>query len=200
MASRRAVFADEAHGIDMESELAVVTGDVAMGATADAALEAVRLVLLANDWSLRTLVPAEVASGFGFLQSKPATAFAPVAVTPDELGPAWRGGRVHLKVATLHNGKRLGEVDGGPGMHFHFGQLIAHLARTRNVRAGAIVGSGTVSHDDESQGVSCLAELRAPISPASMSAMRSLLWTGTGLVLATFRTELLPRRTVIACA
>ncbi|MBK9136711.1 MAG: fumarylacetoacetate hydrolase family protein [Betaproteobacteria bacterium] len=156
-----AVFADEAHGIDMESELAVVTGDVAMGATADAALEAVRLVLLANDWSLRTLVPAEVASGFGFLQSKPATAFAPVAVTPDELGPAWRGGRVHLKVATLHNGKRLGEVDGGPGMHFHFGQLIAHLARTRNVRAGAIVGSGTVSHDDESQGVSCLAELRA---------------------------------------
>jgi len=156
-----AVFADEAWGIDMESELAVVTGDLPMGAAPDAALEAVRLFMLANDWSLRSLVPAEVASGFGFLQSKPATAFAPVAVTADELGPAWRGGRVHLKVVTRLNGRRLGEVEAGGGMHFHFGQLLAHLARTRNVRAGSIVGSGTVSHDDEEQGVSCLAELRA---------------------------------------
>lgn len=156
-----AVFADLAWGIDLESELAVVTGDLAMGSTPEAALEAVRLVLLANDWSLRSLVPAEVARGFGYLQSKPATAFAPVAVTPDELGGAWRGGRVHLKVATQVNGQRLGDVEGGAGMHFHFGQLLAHLARTRNVRAGAIVGSGTVSHDDEAQGVSCLAERRA---------------------------------------
>ncbi|MBI5718565.1 MAG: fumarylacetoacetate hydrolase family protein [Burkholderiales bacterium] len=156
-----AVFADSAWGIDLESELAVITGDVAMGTAPDAALEAVRLLMLVNDWSLRALVPAEVASGFGFLQSKPATAFAPVAVTPDELGPAWRGGRVHLKVSTQVNGERLGEVESGAGMHFHFGQLLAHLARTRNVRAGAIVGSGTVSHDDEAQGVSCLAERRA---------------------------------------
>lgn len=156
-----AVFADPAWGIDLESELAVVAGDLSMGAAPDAALEAVRLVMLANDWSLRSLVPAEVASGFGFLQSKPATAFAPVAVTPDELGPAWRGGRVHLKVSTQVNGQRLGDVEGGAGMHFHFGQLLAHLARTRNVRAGAIVGGGTVSHDDEGQGVSCLAERRA---------------------------------------
>jgi fumarylacetoacetate (FAA) hydrolase len=156
-----AVFADEGWGIDMESELAVVSGDLPMGTAPDAALEAVRLVMLANDWSLRSLVPAEVASGFGFLQSKPATAFAPVAVTPDELGPAWRGGRVHLRVGTRLNGRRLGEVEAGGGMHFHFGQLLAHLARTRNVRAGSIVGSGTVSHDDEEQGVSCLAELRA---------------------------------------
>jgi fumarylacetoacetate (FAA) hydrolase len=156
-----AVFADLDWGIDLESELAVVSGDLAMGATPDAAVEAVRLLMLANDWSLRSLVPAEVASGFGFLQSKPATAFAPVAVTPDELGPAWRGGRVHLKVATQVNGRRLGDVEGGAGMHFHFGQLLAHLARTRNVRAGTIVGGGTVSHDDEAQGVSCLAERRA---------------------------------------
>ena len=156
-----AVFADVAWGIDLEAELAVVTADVAMGTGADAALESVRLLMLANDWSLRNLVPAEVASGFGFLQSKPATAFAPVAVTPDELGAAWRGGRLHLPVTTAVNGDRLGQVDGGAKMHFHFGQLIAHLARTRNVRAGSIIGGGTVSHDDEAQGVSCLAELRA---------------------------------------
>jgi fumarylacetoacetate (FAA) hydrolase len=156
-----AVFADADHGIDLEAELAVVTGDLPLGCSADAALEAVRLVMLANDWSLRSLVPAEVASGFGFLQSKPATAFAPVAVTPDELGRAWRAGRVRLPVGTWINGERLGLVDGGAGMHFHFGQLLAHLARTRNVRAGAIVGGGTVSHEDEAQGVSCLAEQRA---------------------------------------
>ncbi|MBL8324937.1 MAG: fumarylacetoacetate hydrolase family protein [Rubrivivax sp.] len=156
-----AVFADEAFGIDLEAELAVVTGDLPMGTAPDAALEGVRLVLLANDWSLRALVPAEVGSGFGFLQSKPATAFAPVAVTPDELGPAWRGGRVHLVVTTHVNGACLGQVEAAAGMHFHFGQLLAHLGRTRNVRAGAIVGAGTASHDDEAQGVSCLAERRA---------------------------------------
>jgi fumarylacetoacetate (FAA) hydrolase len=156
-----AVFADEAWGIDLEAELAVVTGDLPMGAAPEAALEAVRLIMLANDWSLRALVPAEAGSGFGLLQSKPATAFAPVAVTPDELGAAWRSGRVRLPVTTVVNGQRLGHVDGAAGMHFHFGQLLAHLARTRNVRAGAIVGGGTVSHDDEAQGVSCLAERRA---------------------------------------
>jgi fumarylacetoacetate (FAA) hydrolase len=156
-----AVFVDAAWGVDLEAELAVVTGDIAIGATPEAALEAVRLLVLANDWTLRSLVPAEVVSGFGFLQSKPATTFAPVAVTPDELGGAWRGGRMHLKVHSEVNGERLGDVDGGARMHFHFGQLLAHLARTRNVRAGSIVGGGTVSHDDEAQGVSCLAEKRA---------------------------------------
>jgi fumarylacetoacetate (FAA) hydrolase len=156
-----AVFADEGFGIDLEAELAVLTGDLPMGATPEAALESVRLVLLANDWSLRALVPAEVASGFGFLQSKPATAFAPVAVTPDELGSAWRGGRVRLPVSAEINGRRLGQVDSAAGMHFHFGRLLAHLARTRNVRAGSIVGGGTVSHDDEAQGVCCVAERRA---------------------------------------
>ncbi len=156
-----AVFADVEFGIDLEAELAVVCGDLPMGAGADTTLESVRLLMLANDWSLRSLVPAEVASGFGFLQSKPATAFAALAVTPDELGSAWRGGRVRLPVSSHINGERLGHVDGGAGMHFHFGQLLAHLARTRNVRAGTIVGGGTVSHDNEAQGVSCLAERRA---------------------------------------
>ena len=156
-----ATFADIEWGVDLQAELAVVTGDVAMGAAPEAALEAVRLLLLANDWSLRSLVPAEVANGFCFLQGRPAAAFAPVAVTPDELGSAWRGGRMHLKVHASVNGGRLGAVDGADQMHFHFGQLLAHLARTRNVRAGAIVGGGTVSHDDEAQGVCCLAEQRA---------------------------------------
>lgn len=156
-----AVFADADVGIDVEAGLAVVTADLAMGSTPEAALEAARLVLLANDWTLRALAPAEAEGGSGWLQSKPATAFAPVAVTPDELGAAWRGGRVHLEVRTQLNGQRLGAVDGGAQMHWHFGHLLAHLARTRNVRAGSIVGGGAVSHDDEAQGVSCLAERRA---------------------------------------
>jgi len=156
-----AVFADEAWGIDFEAELAVVTGDVAMGTGADAALEGVRLLMLVNDWSLRHLIPDELAKGFGFLQGKPATAFGPVAVTPDELGPAWQGGRVHLALQCQRNGQRIGSCDTGPEMAFHFGQLIAHLAKTRNVRAGSIIGSGTVSNEDRSRGVSCIAEQRA---------------------------------------
>ena len=156
-----AVFADEAWGIDFEAEVAVVTGDVAMGTSPDAALESNRLLMLANDWSLRNLVPGELAKGFGFLQSKPATAFSPVAVTPDELGDAWQGGRVHLPLQCHWNGRKVGECDAGPEMTFHFGQLIAHLAKTRNVRAGSIVGSGTVSNKDWSRGVSCIAEKRA---------------------------------------
>lgn len=148
-------------GIDFESEVAVVTGDVPLGASADAALEGVRLLMLVNDWSLRNLIPPELAKGFGFLQSKPATAFGPVAVTPDELGGAWRGGRVHLNLESSWNGKRVGLCDAGEEMTFHFGQLIAHLAKTRNVRAGSIVGSGTVSNKDWSRGYSCIAEKRA---------------------------------------
>jgi len=148
-------------GLDFESEVAVITGDVTMGTAPDAALEGIRLLLLANDVSLRNLIPAELAKGFGFFQSKPATAFSPVAATPDELGDAWRGGRVHLNLESVWNGKRVGLTDAGPEMTFHFGELIAHLCKTRNVRAGTIVGSGTVSNKDWSRGYSCIAEKRA---------------------------------------
>jgi len=154
-------FAEADWGIDFEAEVAVVTGDVARGATPEQALEGVRLLMLANDWTLRNLVPAELAKGFGFLQSKPATAFSPVAVTPDELGEAWAGGRVHLPMQCHWNGRKVSHCDAGPEMHFHFGQLIAHLARTRDVRAGSIVGGGTVSNQDASRGYCCIAEKRA---------------------------------------
>jgi fumarylacetoacetate (FAA) hydrolase len=156
-----AVFASADWGIDFESEIAVVTGDVEVGASRESAVESVRLLLLVNDWSLRQLIPAELAKGFGFLQGKPATAFGPVAVTPDELGAAWQGARVLLALESVWNGRRAGLTDAGPEMHFDFGQLIAHLARTRRVRAGSIVGSGTVSNRDASKGVSCIAERRA---------------------------------------
>ena len=154
-------FGSDSWGIDFEAELAVITGDVDMGASPEQALDGVRLLLLANGWSLRQLMPAELAKGFGLLQSKPATAFSPVAVTPDELGEAWQGGRVHGRLQTALNGQKLGLNDTGPEMHFHFGQLIAHLAKTRNLRAGSIVGSGTVSNTDTAKGFSCLAEKRA---------------------------------------
>ena len=154
-------FLDEAWGIDFESEVVVITGDVPMGASAGQGLDAVRLLMLANDWSLRHLIPPELAKGFGFLQGKPATAFSPVAVTPDELGAAWQGGRVHLRLDSHWNGRSVGRCDAGPEMTFHFGELIAHLAKTRRVRAGSIVGSGTVSNQDWSHGWSCIAEARA---------------------------------------
>ena len=154
-------FASEAWGIDFEAELAVITGDLPCGATPEQALEGVRLLTLANDWSLRHLIPDELAKGFGFLQSKPATAFSPVAVTPDELGAAWRGGRVHLRLDVAWNGRVVGRGEAGPEMHFHFGELIAHVAKTRRLRAGSIVGSGTVSNKDWSRGYSCIAEQRA---------------------------------------
>jgi fumarylacetoacetate (FAA) hydrolase len=148
-------------GIDFEAEVAVVTGDVAMATSAEAAIESIRLVMLANDVSLRNLIPAELAKGFGFFQSKPATAFSPVAVTPDELGANWRGGRLHLDLESTWNGERVGRCNAGEEMTFHFGQLIAHLCRTRNARAGSIIGSGTVSNKDWSRGYSCIAEKRA---------------------------------------
>jgi len=156
-----AVFASAEWGIDFESEVAVVTGDVDMGTTPEAALESVRLLMLVNDWSLRNLIPAELAKGFGFLQSKPATAFSPVAVTLDELGAAWQGGRVHLTLHSTWNGRTVGQTQAGPEMTFHFGQLIAHVAKTRRLRAGSIIGSGTVSNKDWAQGYSCVAEKRA---------------------------------------
>jgi len=156
-----AVFASADWGIDFEAEVAVITGDVEAGTSADAALDSVRLLLLANDWSLRQLIPAELAKGFGFVHGKPATAFSPVAVTPDEAGPAWRGGRLHLNLECRWNDRRVGLCAAGPEMHFHFGQLIAHAAKTRRLRAGSIVGSGTVSNKDASHGYSCVAEQRA---------------------------------------
>ena len=156
-----AVFASTEWGIDFEAEIAVITGDVAMGTMPNEALEGVRLLMLANDWSLRNLIPAELAKGFGFFQSKPATAFSPVAVTPDELGDAWLKGKLHLTLQSTWNGRKVGMCEAGTEMTFHFGQLIAHIAKTRNVRAGSIVGSGTVSNKDWSKGYSCIAEKRA---------------------------------------
>jgi fumarylacetoacetate (FAA) hydrolase len=131
-----------------------------MGATPDEAHGQIRLLMLANDVSLRNLIPPELAKGFGFLQSKPATSFSPVAVTPDELGEAWRGGKVHLPLRSAWNGRLVGQPDAGVDMVFNFPQLIAHLCKTRKVRAGSIVGSGTVSNKDASKGYSCIAEQR----------------------------------------
>jgi len=163
-------LADEAWGIDFEAEVAVITGDVAMGTSAAVALDRIRLVTLVNDVSLRALIPAELAKGFGFLQSKPASSFAPVAVTPDELGAAWRGGRLHLPLVSQVNGALFGRPDAGVDMTFDFGTLIAHLARTRDLGAGTIVGSGTVSNREAGGpgrpareggvGYSCIAEQR----------------------------------------
>jgi fumarylacetoacetate (FAA) hydrolase len=155
------VCADEAWGIDFEAEVAVVTDDVPMGTAAAAAGAHVRLVMLVNDVSLRNLIPAELAKGFGFFQSKPATAFSPVAVTPDELGEAWDGRKLNLPLVVHWNGERVGSAHAGTDMVFDFPQLIAHAARTRNLRAGSIVGSGTVSNKDASRGYSCIAEKRA---------------------------------------
>ena len=154
------VVPDEAYGIDFESEIAVITGDVAMQVSPEEALEGVRLVMLVNDVSLRHLIPDELAKGFGFLQSKPATAFSPVAVTVDELGEAWQGGRLNGVLQSAWNGRRVGLCEAGPEMTFHFGQLIAHLAKTRRVRAGSVIGSGTVSNKDWTKGYSCIAEKR----------------------------------------
>jgi fumarylacetoacetate (FAA) hydrolase len=164
------VVPSEEFGIDFEAEIAVVTGDVSMGCSADQALDGIRLVMLANDVSLRNLIPAELAKGFGFFQSKPATSFSPVAVTPDELGDAWKKGRLPLPLQSTWNGRKVGMCDAGEDMTFHFGQLIAHICKTRNVRAGSIVGSGTVSNKgvqakrgkmDWPKGYSCIAEKRA---------------------------------------
>ncbi len=153
-------FGDEAWGIDLEAEIAVITGDVPMGTSAAQAGAHIRLITLVNDWSLRNLIPGELAKGFGFYQSKPSTSFAPVAVTPDELGDAWRDSKVHLPLRSRINGADFGRPDAGVDMTFSFAQLIAHVTKTRRLGAGAIVGSGTVSNYDRSRGASCLAEKR----------------------------------------
>ena len=164
-------LADEAWGCDMEGEIAVIVGDVPQGATREEGLAAVRLVLLANDVSLRNLIPGELSKNFGFFQSKPASAFSPVAVTPDDLGSAWKDGKLHGALEVELNGKLLGEADAGVDMTFDFGTLIAHAAKTRALCAGTIIGSGTVSNrgpdggpgktvSEGGVGYSCLAELR----------------------------------------
>jgi fumarylacetoacetate (FAA) hydrolase len=154
------VCPSEEFGIDFEAEVAVVTDDVPMGTPAPQTARHIRLLMLANDVSLRNLIPQELAKGFGFFQSKPATAFSPVAVTPDELGDAWRDGKLHRPLVVHWNGVKVGEPDAGTDMTFGFPQLIAHITRTRNVRAGSIVGSGTVSNVDRSRGYCCIAEKR----------------------------------------
>ena len=154
------VLAHEEWGIDFEAEVAVITGDVAMGSTPDQASQQIRLLMLVNDVSLRNLIPPELAKGFGFLQSKPASSFSPVAVTPDELGEAWKDGKVHLPLRSTWNGKLVGQPQAGVDMVFNFPQLIAHLCKSRNARAGTIVGSGTVSNKDAKKGYSCIAEKR----------------------------------------
>lgn len=153
-------LADEAWGCDLEAEVVVVTGDVPQGASRDQALAAIRLVGLTNDVSLRNLIPGELAKGFGFFQSKPASAFSPVFVTPDELGDAWQDNKVHLPLISHINGELFGRPEAGHNMQFNFAQLVAHAAKTRPLGAGTIVGSGTVANDDESLGASCLAEKR----------------------------------------
>ncbi|MES2342834.1 MAG: fumarylacetoacetate hydrolase family protein [Pseudomonadota bacterium] len=164
-------LADEAWGCDMEGEIAVITGDVPQGASREEGLAAIRLVMLANDVSLRNLIPDELAKNFGFFQSKPASAFSPVAVTPDSLGDAWKDGRLSGALEVELNGKPLGEADAGVDMTFDFGTLIAHAAKTRDLGAGTIIGSGTVSNRgpdggpgksvaEGGVGYSCLAELR----------------------------------------
>ncbi|WP_423195177.1 MULTISPECIES: fumarylacetoacetate hydrolase family protein [unclassified Cupriavidus] len=154
------VCRNEAWGIDFEAEVAVITGDVRMGATPEQAGDSIRLIMLANDVSLRNLIPAELGKGFGFFQSKPATAFSPVAVTPDELGEAWRERKVHRPMIVHWNSRKVGAPECGTDMVFDFGQLIAHICKTRNVRAGSIVGSGTISNVDRSKGYCCIAEQR----------------------------------------
>lgn len=151
---------DESYGIDFEAEVAVITDDVPMGIDAKKAASHIRLLMLVNDVSLRNLIPDEIAKGFGFFQSKPASSFSPVAVTPDELEPYWDGKRLHLPLLSYLNGELFGEPNAGIDMTFSFPELIAHAAKTRTLGAGTILGSGTVSNTDHSKGSSCIAEKR----------------------------------------
>lgn len=153
-------LADEAWGIDFEGEVAVITDDVPMGVSPEAALGHIKLVMLVNDVSLRNLIPGELGKGFGFFQAKPSSAFSPVAVTPDRLGGAWQDGKLSLPIRVTYNGEWFGHPNAGTDMNFSFGQLIAHAARTRPLGAGCIVGSGTVSNRDPQSGSCCLAEKR----------------------------------------
>ena len=182
-------LADESWGCDLEAEVAVVTGDVPRGASREEALERILLVGLVNDVSLRNLIPAELGKGFGFLQSKPASALSPVFVTPDELGERWRDGKLHGPLKVDLNGQPFGRADAGVDMTFDFGTLVAHLAKTRNLGAGSIVGSGTVSNRDADGGpgkpiadgglgYSCIAEVRTVETILSGEAKTPFLKAG----------------------
>ncbi len=160
---------DEGWGLDFESELVVILGDTPRGVSADNAAQHIKLITICNDVSARNLIPGELKKGFGFFNSKPASAFGPFAITPDELGDAFQDGRVHLPMKTLLNGEVAGECDAGPEMHFSFHDLIAHITKTRAFTAGTLLGSGTVSNEDPEKGVSCLAERR----------MREIIATGS---------------------
>jgi fumarylacetoacetate (FAA) hydrolase len=153
-------MADEAWGIDFEGEIGVIVDDVPMGISPEAARKHIKLVTVLNDVSLRNLIVTELAKGFGFFHGKPATAFAPVAVTPDELGNAWDGAKLNLPLISTLNGKEFGHPNAATDLTFDFGQLIAHAARTRHLEAGTVVGSGTVANRDASVGCSCIAERR----------------------------------------
>ncbi len=153
-------LADEKWGCDFEAEICVYLGDTPQGVKEAEAEKHIRLFTICNDVSLRGLIPPELAKGFGFFTSKPATAFAPFAVTPDELGDAWKDGRLHLYMRSTYNGELVGKVHAGPEMHFSFPRLIEHVCQTRSMTAGTILGSGTISNEDRSAGISCLAERR----------------------------------------
>ena len=161
-------LSDPKDGLDFESEICVVLGDTPKGTRAKNAKSHVRLFMLCNDITLRNLIPDELAKSFGFFNSKPATAFSPFAITPDELGDAWDGNRLHLKLETELNGNLIGQPDAGPEMFFGFGDLIEHVCKTRSFTAGTILGSGTVSNENPQAGVSCLSEQR----------MREIIATG----------------------
>jgi fumarylacetoacetate (FAA) hydrolase len=186
---RTPIRGDESWGIDFEAEIAVVTGDVTLGTSAKETARAIRLVMLVNDVSLRNLTPGELAKGFGFFQSKPSSAFSPVAVTPDELGDAWDGGRLHLPLLSQLNGKPFGKPNAGVDMTFDFPTLIAHAARTRPLAAGTIIGSGTVSNrgadggpgrpvGEGGVGYSCIAEQRVVESILGGAAKTPFLQSG----------------------
>ena len=176
-------------GLDLEAEIAVITGDVPMGIAKKDAGECIRLLLLVNDLSLRNLAPAELAKGFGFFHSKPASAFSPLALTPDELGPAWDGGKLSLPLLVEINGEPLGRPNAGADMQFEFPRLIAHAARTRPLAAGSIVGSGTVSNADQSVGTACIAEKRALEAIAAGEAVTPFLKFGDRVRIEMFDAE-----------
>jgi fumarylacetoacetate (FAA) hydrolase len=164
---------DDSWGLDFEAEVAVVTDDVPMGVTAEEARKYIRLILLVNDVSLRNLVPAELAKGFGFFQSKPASALAPLALTPEELGEAWDGAKLRLPLIVTLNGNEFGRPNAGEDMQFDFPRLIAHAAKTRSLGAGSIIGAGTASNKDPTAGFACIAERRA-VETVELGAPRSL--------------------------
>jgi fumarylacetoacetate (FAA) hydrolase len=177
------VLPDETWGMDFEGELAVVLGDVPRGIGASDAERCIRLALVANDVTYRNLVPGELGKGFGFFVSKPATAFSPFAVTLDEVGDAFRGGRFHLRLRVTLNGALLGDLETGPEMHFSFCDLVAHVAKTRSFTAGTLVGSGTVSNREKERGVACLVERRARETIDHGAPKTAYLKTGDHLML-----------------